>query len=168
MVAGSSPAGRTSRRDEGLQFLRPCVSSRSVSTETQLKGHLAQLVQSARLTRERSLVRVQYCPQPKEAPHASAGFFVGASASLADTKLDGMKKAPHHWCRASVKLETARSQNPYVTVSWALGSIRPKKMLFVMSPVMSAMSGCSAASSGSVVRVTVGPAVVKMPRSNPT
>ncbi len=38
------------------------------------KGHLAQLVQSARLTRERSLVRVQYCPQ--KTPHASAGFFL--------------------------------------------------------------------------------------------
>ena len=36
-----------------------------VSFETRFGGHLAQLVQSARLTRERSLVRVQYCPQNK-------------------------------------------------------------------------------------------------------
>ena len=79
----------------------------------------------------------------------------------------GEEKSPAPKCRAS-RLETVRNQNPYVTVSWAFGSIRPKKMLLGMSPEISAISGCSAASSGSVVRVTVGPAVVKMPRSNPT
>ena len=61
-----------------LQNARACVSSRSVSTEAELRGHLAQLVQSARLTRERSLVRVQYCPQPKRSPARKCGVFVGS------------------------------------------------------------------------------------------
>ena len=59
--------------------LRKCLPIFAVRFDgTRFEGHLAQLVQSARLTRERSLVRVQYCPQLKEAPHASAGFFVGS------------------------------------------------------------------------------------------
>ena len=87
--------------------------------------------------------------------------------SFSSSPKGGEEKSPAPKCRAP-RLETVRNQNPYVTVSWAFGSILPKKMLLGMSPEMSAISGCSAASSGSVVRVTVGPAVVKMPRSNPT
>ena len=67
--------------------LRKCLPIFAVRFDgTCFEGHLAQLVQSARLTRERSLVRVQYCPQPLEAPHTSAGFFVGPFVKRAWTR----------------------------------------------------------------------------------
>lgn len=75
MAAGSSPAGRTFRRTSRLAKHKPLRIFAVRFNGTRFEGHLAQLVQSARLTRERSLVRVQYCPQ-RQAPHASAGFFV--------------------------------------------------------------------------------------------
>ena len=61
--------------------LRKCLPIFAVRFDgTRFEGHLAQLVQSARLTRERSLVRVSIAHQPHEAPHASAGFFVGGQS----------------------------------------------------------------------------------------
>ena len=75
MVAGSSPAGRTFRDANRLAKRKPLRIFAVHFDGTRFEGHLAQLVQSARLTRERSLVRVQYCPQ-RQTPHASAGFFV--------------------------------------------------------------------------------------------
>ena len=51
-----------------------------------LFGQLAQLVQSVRLTRERSLVRIQYCPPPPKGPsprprprsRKESGLFLGS------------------------------------------------------------------------------------------
>ena len=54
--------------------LRKCLPIFAVRFDgTRFEGHLAQLVQSARLTRERSLVRVQYCPQKN--PARQCGVF---------------------------------------------------------------------------------------------